>query len=637
MSNVKYKYIELATRKVISSYGGVGSLYETTKGSVKIESFDQWEFVHFGIEKYIKERDHDKLNLFTVYDNRLLSRLKYQFQKLERLICVPNNESNSHFSSEPKDKTNVIRAKYFPEWFYCNKCGSLKHINDWYKNWQKALVNISFDDVAGSFQEPKCAHCYLRFKNEYKQRSSKLYFNSMLCLEQVRFIMTAPNGNIRDLPWEQWNTAIKGKKNEDGGKITLDFENKCCDKQELKYIKSDTFEDYTGIRVKCSSCKKENTLSGLFGLKLRIKQGEDIFYKPVLRSSNSVYYPIIFNSIFIPIVEDDEVSQKIRDTVVTLSELSKTPEEIAEIISLDVQIVNKLLGLDNEVAVETENEYRLREYYYILSDKSKNSDNYIAHREEVNMLSALGIKSVIQIRRLKMTSVQTGYTRQEPYDKDLFLKENSSAKVKYTSRWGNEAQFLPAIESYGEGIFIELDSSAIKEWYNTHKGVIDARISRLRDDPKIIEGFMIKEKLSNYHLAKLLLIHTFSHIIIKELEFLCGYPATSICERLYNDDNNMQGILIYTIAGAEGSYGGLVSQGTDEKFEKLLRSALFRACDCASDPVCYNSEPQGVGGQNLAACYSCALLPENSCERFNSRLDRAILIDPEFGFFRINQ
>ena len=36
----------------------------------------------------------------------------------------------------------------------------------------------------------------------------------------------------------------------------------------------------------------------------------------------------------------------------------------------------------------------------------------------------------------------------------------------------------------------------------------------------------------------------------------------------------------------------------------------------------------------MAACYSCALIPEISCEEFNSFLDRALLIDEKFGFFR---
>ena len=92
---------------------------------------------------------------------------------------------------------------------------------------------------------------------------------------------------------------------------------------------------------------------------------------------------------------------------------------------------------------------------------------------------------------------------------------------------------------------------------------------------------------------------------------------------------------IYTVAGAEGSFGGLVSQGDEGIFKNILMSALHRATDCASDPVCLNSiDGQGVGGLNVAACYSCALLPETSCEEFNSFLDRGLLIDSHFGFFK---
>jgi hypothetical protein len=129
-----------------------------------------------------------------------------------------------------------------------------------------------------------------------------------------------------------------------------------------------------------------------------------------------------------------------------------------------------------------------------------------------------------------------------------------------------------------------------------------------------------------------MLVHTLSHLLIKEFEFLVGYPSTSLNERLYVNEDKMQGVLIYTAAGSEGSYGGLISQAHPKQFEKLLNSALFRAKDCASDPVCFYADEQGVGGLNLAACYSCSLLPEISCEEFNCFLDRALLISNEFGF-----
>lgn len=95
------------------------------------------------------------------------------------------------------------------------------------------------------------------------------------------------------------------------------------------------------------------------------------------------------------------------------------------------------------------------------------------------------------------------------------------------------------------------------------------------------------------------------------------------------------GFLIYTVAGAEGSYGGLVSQANEKDFFRILKSALIRATDCASDPICYHSEEgQGIGGLNMAACYSCSLLPDITCEEFNCFLDRALLIDEDFGLFR---
>lgn len=93
----------------------------------------------------------------------------------------------------------------------------------------------------------------------------------------------------------------------------------------------------------------------------------------------------------------------------------------------------------------------------------------------------------------------------------------------------------------------------------------------------------------------------------------------------------MNGLLIYTIAGSEGSFGGLIKQTENNNFTKILSSALLRK-GMTSDPICSYSDGQGVGGLNYAACYSCLLISETSCEEFNSFLDRRIL-DEQFGFF----
>ena len=124
---------------------------------------------------------------------------------------------------------------------------------------------------------------------------------------------------------------------------------------------------------------------------------------------------------------------------------------------------------------------------------------------------------------------------------------------------------------------------------------------------------------------------------MRELEFSCGYPSASLKERLYisNSTNKiMSGVLIYTAEGSEGSMGGLVSQGEPERIQEILRNGLERAHNCSSDPLCWESDGQGIFGLNLSACFSCSLVAETACEEMNLGLDRRVLIDEEFGYFK---
>ncbi|RMZ51410.1 DUF1998 domain-containing protein [Flavobacteriaceae bacterium PRS1] len=133
------------------------------------------------------------------------------------------------------------------------------------------------------------------------------------------------------------------------------------------------------------------------------------------------------------------------------------------------------------------------------------------------------------------------------------------------------------------------------------------------------------------------LVHTFSHLIMRELEFRCGYPTSSLSERIYvfNDDKyKMYGCLIYTAEGAEGSMGGLIAQTRPQNLNNLIKSAIKRATICNSDPLCWESEGQGLFNLNFASCFSCSLVSETSCEYRNLYLDRKILVDLENGFFK---
>ena len=142
----------------------------------------------------------------------------------------------------------------------------------------------------------------------------------------------------------------------------------------------------------------------------------------------------------------------------------------------------------------------------------------------------------------------------------------------------------------------------------------------------------LRQKLEKFG-VKFLMTHSLSHMLMRGLEFTCGYPTSSLKERLYISER-MNGFLIYTSEGSEGSMGGLVSQSKEENLLRLFNKSFQEAYECSSDPLCWESDSQGVSGLNLAACFSCSLVSETSCEEFNLGLDRRVVIDPEFGFFK---
>ena len=89
-----------------------------------------------------------------------------------------------------------------------------------------------------------------------------------------------------------------------------------------------------------------------------------------------------------------------------------------------------------------------------------------------------------------------------------------------------------------------------------------------------------------------------------------------------NADNG--GILIYTTSpGEDGSLGGLI--GAVDIFEEILKMASERIRLCSNDPLCseVRKTPERING---AACHSCLLISETSCEHRNMWLDRHIIL-----------
>ena len=632
------QFEQIQTRKAISAYGGVGSILETRDGAIIVESFDKWPF----FEKIQEQFEEHNL----VADKRFKNRISKYFQQLVYLVKVPINELQNGY--KPENQFSFLAGRYFPEWFYCNHCHRFDHISNWKRHWENQVDAKDKEN----FYPPKCFKCYLTNKKKKKR------FND---LEQVRFILIAPNGDIADIPWDKWAFFKKTRKNKDTEEeqeeiITLGQVNVPTN-VEMKYKTSDKLDDLKGIWIIANNEKGEQlaftTLAGLFNMRIKIEDlipnttESGILFKPVIRSSNSVYYPNILSSIFIP--DEDELNNFKINLIKELYSKKLSADLISSIIkttnSLDINsdsiqrlIDNNFSERESEIS-KSENEYRYDEYTFITTkDFARIGNDLIFEKINNKFFQSEQIKSIYKMDKIKMTFVQTSYTRQEPIYTDLYLKDEvvitptkEILSKKFTSKYNTNTKYLPAVESFGEGIFFDFDNDVLDKWLMRFPQITE-RLSIILENLKKSDSPMFK----NFELSpKFILIHTFSHLIIKELEYLCGYPSTSLQERLYIDDNlGMYGVLIYTIAGSEGSYGGLTSLWESEKIVKLIQSAMARAKDCATDPICYHTSGQGVGNLNLSACFSCTLLPEISCEMFNSFLDRRILIDKEYGYFK---
>jgi len=112
----------------------------------------------------------------------------------------------------------------------------------------------------------------------------------------------------------------------------------------------------------------------------------------------------------------------------------------------------------------------------------------------------------------------------------------------------------------------------------------------------------------------------------------CGYPASSLRERIYalpaeGTLPDRYGILIFTgSSDAEGTLGGLVE--ASRRIKDFVRKALELASLCSNDPICAHHQPGEHDHAPLlgAACHGCLLVPETSCEQRNEFLDRALVV-----------
>nr|SHO15253.1 Putative uncharacterized protein [Moritella viscosa] len=269
---------------------------------------------------------------------------------------------------------------------------------------------------------------------------------------------------------------------------------------------------------------------------------------------------------------------------------------------------------------ETEEKYRSQERKYFL--EGINEKTLAVRPQKISNYQvwlSKYISHISLVRKLTVTQTMYGFDRISPGTNKSYDDYKKMLWVDHS----NIGKWLPAVQSHGEGIYLEFDAKHIQEWSEKHaKSSSFINLMLKKEEHGYLDKF---EDLT----PEFLLIHSFSHLLINQLIYESGYSSASLRERLYvssKDNHKMYGLLIYTASGdSEGSLGGLVRVGQPGNLEPIIEKAVSNASWCSSDPICFETGHhggQGPNGLNLAACHNCLLLPETSCEVFNSLLDR---------------
>lgn len=232
------------------------------------------------------------------------------------------------------------------------------------------------------------------------------------------------------------------------------------------------------------------------------------------------------------------------------------------------------------------------------------------------------VAAVIQLHRLREVLALIGFTRFDAITPDIHGEYDSDVQ---RAELALDPQWFPAIENRGEGIFMQLDRGEVAAWL-ARPAVIDRLDELQAGHAKWTDRRKVQRPFPS---GPYVLLHTLSHLFVQSVAMRCGYPASSIRERIYVDvESGRFGVLLYTASSdAEGTLGGLVTQA--RHIGSHLTVALRAGGLCSNDPVCAQHSPgEGMEGRWLhgAACHGCALIAETSCEMRNDYLDRALVV-----------
>lgn len=515
------------------------------------------------------------------------------------------------------DNRRLVAVR-FPDWLQCPSCDRIAPSRDW------------ADEPGKAYRY--CSTCSAR-------SGSRRVFAI-----PVRFVMACRHGHIEDFPWHQW---VGHRGDCRGGRRGLTLKSRRA--------------GLAGLELGCPNCGATRNMEGIFstrtwegrktcsGRRPWISGGVEACDQPPValqRGASNLYFPVTQSALSIPpwdsgiedavgtfwvplsnIPDPDQREQMIimmgAAIEDVLRELRMSPRELAEAIERHLQGVETIETDDLRPA-----EYR----QFRQGAPGDASDDFEIRSEPVPDNLTPWISCITRATRLREVRAITGFTRIEPPE------DSEGPEISRLS--GERLQWFPAIEVRGEGIFLALDEGRLAEWEIEPTVASRAAAS---------DGLYRRDWFERHGedstppmtiTPRFVLCHTLAHALMRRLTLESGYASAALRERIYaaTGPDPMAGLLIYTsTSDADGTLGGLERQGLAKRLRETLLASIREMQWCSSDPLCISDQMGAEASFSHAACHSCVLAPETSCETFNHYLDRAYLVglpdEATVGFF----
>ncbi len=584
---------QIRQSQLITSFGP-GSMMDLPNHSVLIGGLDSWST---GGEEILEPRLVDKLK--SLFDPPL---------QVLKLFSPPPD------ADDPTAPQTGITAWQFPEWFITQ--------------------DVDSDASHGTVRARMLVHRKMLSKGKFVDDNRK-----KRAVVPVRFVRACKNGHIGDIDWFEF---VHGGQTDCRRQLWVEERGTSGDLAEV-WVRCECGNGERSMAQAAESPQSLGRCDGRrpwLGLYANESCGEP--NRLLIRTASNAYFTQLMSVISLP--DRYETLREAVESMWDFVEIAENADDIQRERKRE-KVRKALEDFTNEEvfqevkvrrgqSMENRKSIKQAEMETLIASKDELGDdrpdgNFFARTLPKEAWDARWMDSVdriVLVHRLREVMAQVGFTRFEAVSPDIDGELEIGVRRATLAR---EISWLPAVENRGEGVFIQFNKKAVEDWV--------AREDVIARGVRLLGGYeawkaehqgSAKKFVEAGGLLPYVLFHSFSHLLVTAVSLECGYPASSIRERIYTIPDVGYGVLLYTgTSDAEGTLGGLIQVG--RRIHEHIRNALEMGELCSNDPVCAQHEPANQHERRFlhgAACHGCLLISETSCEQHNEFLDRALVV-----------